>query len=213
MRTAGKRPKALPARRIRSRDSRFVPTLTDRPQPAPWTAPSASLAARKHAACGDFQEPLSASPDRCLCKKIFFSRSAGCPVAARFSPVFFPARTAHPSLLSSLFPAMPVPAAAALAYRPAPYSPSSYKGMDLPAPYPGNRLPPHKKLLPMAGLPQPLLRSSSTQSHPHGIPTDDHAAHGRPTPPESPLRSSIVKGKLRETHAPGASAARTLPSH
>ena len=212
MRTAGKRPKALPARRIRPRDSRFVPTLTDRPQPAPWTAPSASLAARKHAACGDFQEPLSASPDRCLCKK-FFSAALPDALWRPAFPCFISARTAHPSLLSPLFPAMPVPTAAALAYRPVPSFPSSYKGMDLPAPHPGNRLPPHKKLLPMAGLPQPLLRSSSTQSHPHGIPTDDHAAHGRPTPPESPLRSSIVKGKLRETHAPGASAARTLPSH
>lgn len=90
MRTAGKRPKALPARRIRPRDSRFVPTLTDRPQPAPWTAPSASLSARKHAACGDFQEPLSASPDRCLCKKIFFQPLCRMPCGGPLPPVLFP---------------------------------------------------------------------------------------------------------------------------
>lgn len=190
MRTAGKRPKALPARRIRPRDSRFVPTLTDRPQPAPWTAPSASLSARKHAACGDFQEPLPASPDRCLCKKIFFSRSAECPVAARFSPVFFPARTAHPSLLSSLFPAMPVPAAAALAYRPAPCSPSSYKGMDLPAPHPGNRLPSTQKTSPngrpaptsspQLQYPVPSLTASQQTTTPHtGAPRPQRARCGR----------------------------------
>lgn len=165
MRTAGKRPKALPARRIRPRDSCFVPTLTDRPQPAPWPAPSASLSARKHAACGDFQEPLPASPDRGLCKKIFFSRSAGCPVAARFSPVFFPARTAHPSLLSSLFPDMPVPATTSPC---APSCPSAFppliKGWVCPHPIQATLLPPHKKHLPMTGLSQRLLRSPSTQS-------------------------------------------------
>lgn len=211
MRTAGKRPKALPARRIRPRDSRFVPTLTDRPQPAPWAAPSTSSSARKHAACGDFQEPLSASPDRCLHKKIFFSRSAECPVAARFSPVFFPARTAHPSQLSPLFPAMPVPAAAAPAYRPAPCFPSSYKGMDLPAPHPDNRLPPYKKLLPMAGLSQPLLRSSSTQSHPSRHPNRRPRRTREPHSPGTPAAAVDSKGKtpgdprargIRRPHAP-----------
>lgn len=147
------------------------------------------------------------------CAKKFFSAALPDALWRRFSPVFFPARTAHPHQLSPVFPGMPVPAPAAPAYRPAPCFPSSYKGMDLPAPHPGNRLPPHKKLLPMAGLPQPLLRSSSTQSHPHGIPTDDHAAHGNPTHPGRPPQPSIVRGKLRETHAPGAPAARTLPSH
>ena len=176
MRTAGKRPKALPARRIRPRDSRFVPTLTDRPQPAPWPAPSASLPARKHAACGDFQEPLSASPDRCLCKKIFFSRPAGCPVAARFSPVFFPARTAHPSLLSSLFPAMPVPAAAALAYRPAPLLSLLFnRGKDLPAPHPGNPPPPTQKT-------SPDDRPVATSPPQLQYPVPPHGSQQTPTP-------------------------------
>lgn len=215
MRTAGKRPKALPTRRIRTRDSRFVPTLTDRPQPAPWPPPSASLSARKHAACGDFQEPLPAVSRPGHPQKNFFQPLCRMPCGGPLLPCLLSRKdgTSIRPLLSSLFPAMPVPAAAAPAYRPAPCFPSSYKGMDLPAPHPGNRLPPHKKLLPMAGLPQPLLRSSSTQSHPHGIPTDDHAAHGNPTHPGRPPQPSIVRGKLRETHAPGASAARTLPSH
>lgn len=212
MRTAGKRPKALPARRIRPRDSRFVPTLTDRPQPAPWTVPSASLAARKHAACGDFQEPLPARPDRCLCKKIFFSRSAGCPVAPLL-PCLLSRKDGTSTPVVSSLSRYASPGAGSPCVPSCPCFPSSYKGMDLPAAHPGNRLPPHKKLLPMAGLPQPLLRSSSTQSHPHGIPTADHAAHGNPTHPGRPPQPSIVRGKLRETHAPGASAARTLPSH
>lgn len=212
MRTAGKRPKSLPARRIRPRDSRFVPTLTDRPQPAPWIAPSASLAARKHAACGDFQEPLSASPDRCLCKKIFFIRSAGCPVAARFPLSSFPQGRHTRHLLSPVFPAMPVPAAAAPAYRPAPCFPSSYKGMDLPAPHPGNRLPPHKKLLPMAGLSQRLLRSSSTPvppQHPNRRPCRTR----EPYAPREPAAVVDSKGETPGAPRPGAPAARTLPSH
>lgn len=191
MRTAGKRPKALPARRIRLRDSRFVPTLTDRPQPAPWTAPSASLSARKHAACGDFQEPLSASPDRCLCKKIFFSRSAGCPVATRFSPVFFPARTAHPSVPCCLhsFPLCRSRRRHPPAHRPAPCFPSSYKGMDLPALHPGNRLPSTQKTSPddrpvATSPPQlqyPVPHHGSQQTHtPHtGAPRTQRARCGR----------------------------------
>lgn len=216
MRTAGKRPKALPARRIRPRDSRFVPTLTDRPQPAPWTAPSASLSASTHAACGDFQEPLSARPDRCLCKKIFFSRSAGCPVATRFSPVFFPARTAHPSVPCCLhsFPLCRSRRRHPSAHRPVPCFPSSYKEMDLPAPPSRQPSSLHTKnfsqwqacpnLFSAAPVPSPI---------PHGIPTDDHAAQGSPSPPGRPPQLSIVRGTLREPHAPGASAARTLPSH
>ena len=166
MRTAGKRPKALPARRIRPRDSRFVPTLTDRPQPAPWTAPSASLSARKHAACGDFQEPLPASPDRCLCKKIFFSRSAECPVAARFPLSSFPqGRHIRTSCLQS-FPVCQSRRRQPLCTVLSLFFPSSYKRMGLPAPHPDKSPSPHKKTIPMAGLFQPLLRSSSTQSHP-----------------------------------------------
>lgn len=164
MRTAGKRPKALWARRIRTRDSRFVPTLTDRPQPAPWTVPSASLSARKHAACGDFQEPLPARPDRCLCKKNFFSAALPDALWRRFSPVFFPARTAHPHQLSPVFPGMPVPAPAAPAYRPAPAFPPLIKGWTCLHPIQATVFPPHKKHLPMTGLSQPFLRSSSTQS-------------------------------------------------
>lgn len=192
MRTAGKRPKALPARRIRPRDSRFVPTLTDRPQPAPWTAPSASLSARKHAACGDFQEPLPASPDRCLCKKIFFSRSAGCPVAARFSPVFFPARTAHPSVPCCLhsFPLCRSRRRHPPAHRPVPSSPSSYKGMDLPAPHPGNPPPPTQKNYPngrpvptsppQLQYPVPSLTASQQTTTPHTVaPLPQDARHSR----------------------------------
>lgn len=65
MRTAGKRPKALQARRIRPQGSRFVPALMDRPRPARQTASRSllpvPLTASIQAACGDFQEPLPAA--------------------------------------------------------------------------------------------------------------------------------------------------------
>ena len=147
MRTAGKRPKALWARRIRTRDSRFVPTLTDRPQPAPWTVPSASLSARKHAACGDFQEPLPARPDRCLCKKIFFSRSAGCPVAPLL-PCLLSRKDGTSTPVVSSLSRYASPGAGSPCVPSCPCFPSSYKGMDLPAPHPGNRLPSTQKTSP-----------------------------------------------------------------
>ena len=177
MRTAGKRPKALPARRIRTRDSRFVPTLTDRPQPAPWTAPSASLSARKHAACGDFQEPLSASPDRCLYKKIFFIRSAGCPVAARFPlPPFPQGRHIRHCCLHS-FPLcqsrrrQPLRTVLPLAF------PSLIKGWTCPPPHPGHRRPSTQKTSPNGRpaptsspqllYPVPSLTASQQTTTPH----------------------------------------------
>lgn len=213
--TAGKRPKALPARRIRTRDSRFVPTLTDRPQPAPWTAPSASLSARKHAACGDFQEPLPARPDRCLCKKIFFSRSAGCPVATRFSPVFFPARTAHPSVPCCLhsFPLCRSRRRHPSAHRPVPCFPSSYKEMDLPAPHPGNPPPPTQKTSPddrpVTTSPPQLQFHSPALTAPNRRPRRTRAPHA----PRAPIAVVDSKGETPGAQRPGAPTARTLPSH
>lgn len=196
MRTAGKRPKALPARRIRPRDSRFVPTLTDRPQPAPWPAPSASLPARKHAACGDFQEPLSASPDRCLRKKFFFSRSAGCPVAARFSPVLFPqGRHIRHCCLHS-FPLCLSRRRQPLRTVLPPACPPLIKGWTCPHPIQATVFPPHKKLLPMAGLPQPLLRSSSTQPHPSRHP---NRRPRRTRAPHAPRELAAVVDSKGET--------------
>lgn len=215
MRTAGKRPKALWARRIRTRDSRFVPTLTDRPQPAPWPAPSASLSARKHAACGDFQEPLPASPDRGLCKKIFFSRSAGCPVATRFSPVFFPARTAHPSVPCCLhsFPLCRSRRRQPLRTVLSPCYPSSLiEGRICPHRIQATLLPPHKKHLPMTGLSQRLLRSSSTQS-PITAPNRRPRRTRAPYAPREPAAVVDSKGETPGAPRPGAPAARTLPSH
>lgn len=213
MRTAGKRPKALRARRIRPRDSRFVPTLTDRPQPAPWTAPSASLSASTHAACGDFQEPLSARPDRCLCKKIFFSRSAGCPVATRFSPVFFPARTAHPSVTCCLhsFPLCQSRRQPLRTVLP-PAFPPLIKGWICPHRIQAPLLPPHKKYLPMTGLSQRLLRSSSTQS-PITAPNRRPRRTRAPYAPREPAAVVDSKGETPGAPRPGAPAARTLPSH
>lgn len=213
MRTAGKRPKALPTRRIRTRDSRFVPTLTDRPQPAPWTAPSASLSARKHAACGDFQEPLSASPDRCLCKKIFFSRSAGCPVAARFPLFYFRKDGTSVTVVFTLSRyASPGKGRPCVPSCPSAFPPL-IKGWVCPHPIQTKVLPHTKKLSQWQACPNLSSAAPVPSPIPHGIPTDDHAAHGNPTHPGRPPQPSIVRGKLRETHAPGASAARTLPSH
>lgn len=214
MRTAGKRPKALRARRIRPRDSRFVPTLTDRQQPAPWTAPSASLSASTHAACGDFQEPLSARPDRCLCKKIFFSRSAGYPVATRFSPVFFPARTAHPSVPCCLhsFPLCQSRRRQPLRTVLPPAFPPLIKGWTCPHSIQATVFPPHKKLLPMTGLSQRLLRSSSTQS-PITAPNRRPRRTRAPYAPREPAAVVDSKGETPGAPRPGAPAARTLPSH
>ena len=79
MRTAGKRPKALRARRIRPQDRRFVPVLMDRSPPARQPAPRSDLPlpplASAQASCGDFQETLPASSQPGHLQKIFFNPS------------------------------------------------------------------------------------------------------------------------------------------
>lgn len=79
MRTAGKRPKALRARRIRPQDRRFVPVLMDRSPPARQPAPRSDLPfpppASVQASCGDFQETLPASSQPGHLQKIFFNPS------------------------------------------------------------------------------------------------------------------------------------------
>lgn len=79
MRTAGKRPKALRARRIRPQDRRFVPVLMDRSPPARQPAPRSGLPlpppASVQASCGDFQETLPASSQPGHLQKIFFNPS------------------------------------------------------------------------------------------------------------------------------------------
>lgn len=75
MRTAGKRPKALRARRIRPQDRRIVPVLMDRSPPARQPAPRSDLplppSASVQASCGDFQETLPASSQPGHLQKIF----------------------------------------------------------------------------------------------------------------------------------------------
>ncbi len=79
MRTAGKRPKALRARRIRPQDRRFVPVLMDRSPPARQPAPRSDLPfpppASVQASCRDFQETLPASSQPGHLQKIFFNPS------------------------------------------------------------------------------------------------------------------------------------------
>lgn len=79
MRTAGKRPKALRARRIRPQDRRFVPVLMDRSPPARQPAPRSGLplppSASVQASCGDFQETLPASSQPGHLQKVFFNPS------------------------------------------------------------------------------------------------------------------------------------------
>ena len=185
MRTAGKRPKALPARRIRTRDSRFVPTLTDRPQPAPWTVPSASLSARKHAACGDFQEPLPARPDRCLCKKIFFSRSAGCPVAPLL-PCLLSRKDGTSTPVVSSLSRYASPGAGSPCVPSCPCFTSSYKGMDLPAPHPGNPPPPTQKT-------SPDDRPVATSPPQLPYPVPHHGSQQTPTPHTGALRTQRAR--------------------
>ncbi len=83
MRTAGKRPKALRARRIRPQDRRFVPVLMDRSPPARQPAPRSGLplppSASVQASCGDFQETLPASSQPGHLQKIFFNPSGRSP--------------------------------------------------------------------------------------------------------------------------------------
>lgn len=121
MRTAGKRPKALLARRMRPRDSRFVPSLTDRPpqfrqmppRPVPPALPPASI----QAACGDFQEPLPATPVCCRYKKIFFG-----PLWQKIFPgtlpaIPRPARATHARQQPPFFPNRQDPADTATSLR------------------------------------------------------------------------------------------------
>lgn len=101
MRTAGKRPKALRARRIRPQDSRFVPALMDRPPSARWPAPRNALpfalSASKQALCGDFQEPLSAAFRPRHLQKIFFTPSGRSLVRMLSSSHFLQERHAPPA--------------------------------------------------------------------------------------------------------------------
>lgn len=88
MRTAGKRRKALWARRIRPQGSRFVPVLMDRSppawRPAPRRALPFALSVSKQALCGDFQEPLPAACQPGHLQKIFFHSlwAFSCPAYA-----------------------------------------------------------------------------------------------------------------------------------
>lgn len=90
MRTAGKRRKALRARRIRPQDSRFVPVLMDRPlparRPAPRRALPFALSVSKQALCGDFQEPLPVACQPGHLQKIFFHSLWAFPCPAYAPP-------------------------------------------------------------------------------------------------------------------------------
>lgn len=121
MRTAGKRPKALLARRIRPRDSRFVPSLTDRPpqsrqmppRPVPLAIPPASI----QAACGDFQEPLPATPVCCRYKKNIFQPALAKNLSRHAPAIPRPARATHARQRPPFFPNRQDPADTATSRR------------------------------------------------------------------------------------------------
>lgn len=213
MRTAGKRPKALLARRIRPRDSRFVPSLTDRPpqsrqmppRPVPPALPPASI----QAACGDFQEPLPATPVCCRYKKIFFS-----PLWQKIFPgtlpaIPRPARATHARQRPPFFPNRPDPADTATSLRVALPAFSLYRRAGRIPPVPPAihttaRITPGPPV-PTAGLQQKTARLRSIGATGPTPPTPRWATSRtretivpqdapRPYAPLSPTRTKVFAG-------------------
>lgn len=213
MRTAGKRPKALPARRIRPRDSRFVPTLTDRPQPAPWPLHPLLCQQESTPPAGIFRNHCRQVPIE-ACAKKFFSAALPDALWRPASPLssFPQGRHIRHCCLHS-FPLCLSRRRQPLRTVLPPARPPLIKGWTCPHPIQATVFPPHKKHLPMAGLPQTLLRSSSTQPHPSRHPNRRPRRTRAPYAPREPAAVVDSKGETPGAPRPGAPAARTLPSH
>lgn len=213
MRTAGKRPKALLARRIRPRDSRFVPSLTDRPpqsrqmppRPVPPALPPASI----QAACGDFQEPLPATPVCCRYKKIFFS-----PLWQKIFPgtlpaIPRPARATHARQRPPFFPNRPDPADTATSLRVALPAFSLYRRAGRIPPVPPAihttaRITPGPPV-PTAGLQQKTapLRSIGATGPTPPIPGGRPPGRGRPSCPKVPPARTLPSRRPEQKFSRG----------
>lgn len=196
MRTAGKRPKALRARRIRPQDRRFVPVLMDRSPPARQPAPRSDLPlpplASVQASCGDFQETLPASSQPGHLQKIFFNPSGHS--LARHTPLQ-PCKRRVQTTSKRAFPSRPDTAARPPRIEPRlPLSPPIIVKQRGAAPPVSSRYPPyelrhcpndrfHKTPSP-SGTPNPQAQSPpASRPHPHH---DRQWSHTR-----GPIRSEM----------------------
>ena len=172
MRTAGKRPKALRARRIRPQDRRFVPVLMDRSPPARQPAPRSGLPlpppASVQASCGDFQETLPASSQPGHLQKIFFNPS-GRSLARHTLLLPYPCKRRVQATSKRAFPSRPDTAVPPPRIEPRlpPLISSSKTAWRCPAPA---DKPPHElRPLPQRQIPQnalPLRQYPSPQHNP-----------------------------------------------
>lgn len=213
MRTAGKRPKALLARRMRPRDSRFVPSLTDRPpqsrrmppRPVPPALPPASI----QAACGDFQEPLPATPVCCRYKKIFSARSGKKSFPARSPPSL---ALQEPHMPANSLPSFPTgqtrrtqrhPCASLSLHFPCT---GGQDGSPAPPPHPHDSSHNAGPPVPTAGLQQKNGPPPQHRSHrPNATDTKvgDLAGRGRPSCPKMPAARTLPSRRPEQKFSRG----------
>lgn len=195
MRTAGKRPKALRARRIRPQDRRFVPVLMDRSPPARQPAPRSGLPlpplASVQASCGDFQETLPASSQPGHLQKIFFNPSGHS--LARHTPLQ-PCKRRVQATSKRAFPSRPDTTAPPSAHRaPSPPLISSSKTAWAAPPASCRQAPHELRPLPQRQIPQnalPLRQYPSPQHNPRQH-QDLIAARPAMEPRKGPIRSGM----------------------
>lgn len=217
MRTAGKRPKALRARRIRPQDRRFVPVLMDRSPPARQPAPRSDLPfpppASVQASCGDFQETLPASSQPGHLQKIFFNPSGHS--LARHTPLH-PCKRRVQATSKRAFPSRPDTAARPPRIEPRlPLSSPLVKQRGAAPPASCRQTPHELRPLPQRQIPQnalPLRQYPSPQHNPRQyqdlirITTGNGATRGAPYVPGRPYMAvppgTVVHGRLTARKLP-----------
>ena len=215
MRTAGKRLKALRARRIRPQDRRFVPVLMDRSPPARQPAPRSGLplppSASVQASCGDFQETLPASSQPGHLQKIFFNPSGHS--LARHTPLH-PCKRRVQATSKRAFPSRPDTAARPPRIEPRlPLSSPLVKqrGAAPPAscrqtphelrPLPQRQIP--QNALPLRQYPSPANIKTSSASRPAMEPREGpHALRDARVWSTNGSSSSSGDRRAREAHRP-----------
>lgn len=197
MRTAGKRPKALRARRIRPQDRRFVPVLMDRSPPARQPAPRSDLPfpppASVQASCGDFQETLPASSQPGHLQKIFFNPS-GRSLARHTLLLPCPCKRRVQATSKRAFPSRPDTAVPPPRIEPRlPLSSPLVKQRGAAPPASCRQAPHELRPLPQRQIPQnalPLRQYPSPQHNPRQH-QDLIAARPAMEPREGPIRSGM----------------------
>lgn len=222
MRTAGKRPKALRARRIRPQDRRFVPVLMDRSPPARQPAPRSDLPfpppASVQASCGDFQETLPASSQPGHLQKIFFNPSGHS--LARHTPLH-PCKRRVQATSKRAFPSHPDTAARPPRIEPRlPLSSPLVKQRGAAPPASCRQTPHELRPLPQRQIPQnalPLRQYPSPQHNPRQyqdlirITTGNGATRGPPCAPGCPgmvdeREQQLLRGPSRSGGSPPANS-------